>query len=322
MELPNKNIYFCQFSNRLLNNIYLPYAIRLIASYLVDSNACNINILCKKKRINLIMQQVNNPQYVFFSVYDWNFTYSIRIAEEIKNKYPSTIVVLGRHYVPACDFDFFKLYPFIDILVHGEEEDVCKQILLGNSFNNIIFNESALMTSSYLFEKYSCLSLCQFTSRFLNKKYNISYREIYESICKYAINNNKTTIGKEYSRTIKKQEGDKYIQTQFDNVNWIFEEESFRTFMINIELFYRDILDTLLESFDIKLKELVDIICFNRLILRTPIGAGKLFITPTIKECMCLYEIKTDCRYLYVPINQPIISTAIFYKPEEIKGID
>lgn len=143
-----ENVYFCQFSNLLDNNIYLPYSVGIIKSYLQTNSIIqkkyNIDILFIKENITSILQKIDNPKYIFMSVYMWNFKYSVKVAKTIKLKYPKVKIVLGGHHVPYFDFGFFKEYPQIDILVHGEGERVCEQILIGNclySINNISFQK-------------------------------------------------------------------------------------------------------------------------------------------------------------------------------------
>lgn len=133
----------------LQNNIYLPYSIGVIISYIRSNieirDNYDINILYVKESIEMIDSKVKNPKYFFISVYMWNFQYSMNVAKFVKTKYPDCKIVLGGHHVPYFDIDFFNEYPYIDILVHGEGEATCEKILLGNSLcsiNNLSFKEA------------------------------------------------------------------------------------------------------------------------------------------------------------------------------------
>lgn len=145
-----ENVYFCQFSNMLSNNIYLPYSIGVIVSYLRSNieirSRYNIRMLYLKEDIEDIDKKVEDPKYFFVSVYMWNFKYSMGVAKYIKQKYPNCKIILGGHHVPYFDEDFFNSFSYIDILVHGEGELVCEDILLNQMglgyINNISINTS------------------------------------------------------------------------------------------------------------------------------------------------------------------------------------
>lgn len=147
--MEKSNVYFCQFSNMLDNNIYLPYSIGIIISYLrADieiSNNYDFKMLYVKEDIDNILKKVIEPKYFFISVYMWNFKYSMQVAKEVKSKYPKCQIILGGHHVPYFDIGFFKKYPYIDLLVHGEGELVCKQILSNKcylSIHNLSINKN------------------------------------------------------------------------------------------------------------------------------------------------------------------------------------
>jgi len=140
------NIYFCQFSSLVGDNVFLPYSVGTIISYIntnkVIRDKYNIDIMFLKE--DDIIKKFDDPKLVFISVYIWNFKYSMDIAKMIKDKYSDCRIVLGGHHVPYYSFNFFKQYPFIDILVHGEGEKVTEDILMGKckyTINNISFNK-------------------------------------------------------------------------------------------------------------------------------------------------------------------------------------
>jgi hypothetical protein len=59
---------------------------------------------------------------VGFSTYVWNIGLSLRIAEQLKQRRPETLIVFGGPQVPDRAEHFLRRYPFIDLVCHGEGE--------------------------------------------------------------------------------------------------------------------------------------------------------------------------------------------------------
>jgi putative methyltransferase len=62
----------------------------------------------------------------------WNWNLNCEIAKVIKEKYPNCLIIYGGQHQPLSDRNkgFFKKYPYIDILIHGEGEETVEKILL------------------------------------------------------------------------------------------------------------------------------------------------------------------------------------------------
>lgn len=201
--------------------------------------------------------------------------------------------------------DKYPLYERIDNNTKLETEEI---VISTNTMPRINLIKSNLF--GWLIQTFHCLGLCQFISRYLNKKYNIEYKEIYLSIWEFAANNGKTIIGKEFYKIKEKLEnlrrgkGLIYIKKQFGDINWTLDIGSFLSFIINLELFYRDILDILKWKFSfIEKKELVNLILFNRFLLKTPMNVGKIYINEYIEEYLEFLNIKiklNNVNYLYI----------------------
>jgi radical SAM superfamily enzyme YgiQ (UPF0313 family) len=69
------------------------------------------------------------PGVVLFSHYVWNSAYNLKLAAEIKERWPTAITVHGGPNVPSSESgcsEFMTAYPFVDVAVRGEgEEAVC-----------------------------------------------------------------------------------------------------------------------------------------------------------------------------------------------------
>lgn len=77
-----------------------------------------------------VLDKLNNPFLFAFSCYVFNFEWSMHIAKAVKTRYPSCLIVAGGPHVPNIPNDFFKKYPFVDFIVHGEGEITFQNILL------------------------------------------------------------------------------------------------------------------------------------------------------------------------------------------------
>lgn len=169
------NIYFCQFSELLDNNIYLPYSVGIIISYLKTLEYIkhyDYRILFIKEDIQKMIQRIEYtdciPDYMFFSVYIWNFNYSVKLAKLIKEKYPECKIIFGGHHVPFDCAGFFEEHPFIDIIVRGEGEIICGEILQGkelSEIDNIAYNVQGMTIINKV--KFTNIDLNTFPSPYL-----------------------------------------------------------------------------------------------------------------------------------------------------------
>jgi radical SAM superfamily enzyme YgiQ (UPF0313 family) len=134
MEL--KNIYLIQASEKsLVNNTiaYLPYAVGTIAanawSNKLVQNSFNLDrIVFLREPLEQLVDSLNKPFLVGFSSYVWNHEYNKAVAEEIKRRFPGCLIVFGGHNIPA-DTSILEENSFIDILIHGEGEEVFEELL-------------------------------------------------------------------------------------------------------------------------------------------------------------------------------------------------
>ena len=131
-----RNIYLIQpgspFSSSELS-FYIPYAAGVIAAQAwqnetVKKSFSLADILFLTEDINAALERVDEPFLAAFSCYVWNFEYNKKFAARIKQKYPRCIIVFGGHHVPPDDV-LLSEEPYMDILLHGEGEQVFERLL-------------------------------------------------------------------------------------------------------------------------------------------------------------------------------------------------
>ncbi len=139
MELKSitmKNIYLIQAGEKSLVNskiAYLPYAVGTIAakawSNKLIMNSCNLDrIVFLREPVELLVGSLDNPFLVGFSSYIWNHEYNKSAAKKIKSRFPGCLIVFGGHNIPS-DASMLEENGFIDILIHGEGEEVFEKLL-------------------------------------------------------------------------------------------------------------------------------------------------------------------------------------------------
>jgi putative methyltransferase len=128
-----KNVYLIQPNSRTGDTISLPYAVGVVAAYSLQVPTIRENFvfptfLYKKEPLDTAMKNIKDPSVVGFSNYMWNCDYNVALAEKIKHRFPECIIVFGGHHVPD-NTEYLDRHPFLDILVHGEGEEVFARIL-------------------------------------------------------------------------------------------------------------------------------------------------------------------------------------------------
>ena len=111
-------------------NIYLPLTSGVLWAYArvdpsVTDDWSKPIFLYKKEPINEAIIRLGDPlpELVAFSSYIWNWEWNRALAKAVKQKSPTTRVVLGGVHVPdEPDDDWFSEYPEVDFVLHGEGE--------------------------------------------------------------------------------------------------------------------------------------------------------------------------------------------------------
>ena len=132
-----KNIYLFELSDVFANQVYLPYSSGVVWSYIKNNPIIKKNYQLKdwffaRDNASNIINKIENPSVLLFSCFMWNWNLNCEIAKVIKEKYPNCLIIYGGQHQPLSDRNkgFFKKYPYIDILIHGEGEETVEKILL------------------------------------------------------------------------------------------------------------------------------------------------------------------------------------------------
>ncbi|MDD2757943.1 MAG: cobalamin-dependent protein [Patescibacteria group bacterium] len=133
--MEKRNVYLGQVGDKYGNNVFLPYSVGMIASYCLSIDGLRENFefnppLFLKEDIEIVVKKLNDPKVLGLSSYIWNFEYNKKLAEAVKSKYPSCLVVFGGHQIPFESENFFARHNYVDILVHGDGEVAFAEILL------------------------------------------------------------------------------------------------------------------------------------------------------------------------------------------------
>lgn len=116
---------------------YLPYSIGLLHAYArmklkEYGNYFFLQPLYKRLPFENIILHLKGADIVLFSVYMWNFNFSLEIAKKIKLKNPDCLVVFGGPQIPenheAMEL-LLRQYPFINLACYGEGEKPFVEIL-------------------------------------------------------------------------------------------------------------------------------------------------------------------------------------------------
>ena len=132
-----KNIYFVQTNSVFgsgVRSAYLPYSIGTIAAYAwadehIREEYCLKKFIFMRDSVDLIVGSMENPYLVGLSCYVWSMEFNKELAQKIKEKFPSCLIVMGGHSI-SPDAKEMRIYPYIDFLTHGEGEVPTKELLL------------------------------------------------------------------------------------------------------------------------------------------------------------------------------------------------
>ena len=138
------SIQLVQFNNKYGSQVYLPYSIGILSSYVLADKEIIDRFEFKEfiaiiKSLPKLIKKIGKVDILGISCYNWNWILSLKLAERIKENNPDCLIMLGGPQIPNKISNFFELYPFIDIVVHGEGEVTFHEILKNYSsdFKNL-----------------------------------------------------------------------------------------------------------------------------------------------------------------------------------------
>lgn len=125
---------------------YLPLSSGLLRAYAETSEQIRENyvfmpFLFHRDIIENILCKYDNPSVAAFSTAMWNEQLNLKVAAEVKKRYPECLIVFGGPSVPFDANKYFEEHPFIDITVRGDGEeaflDILTRFLEGSDFSGI-----------------------------------------------------------------------------------------------------------------------------------------------------------------------------------------
>ena len=128
-------VQLVQLNNKYGSQVYLPYSVGMLQSHVCQDGFITKNFkfsefIFVREDVQKMIGKVGKVEILGISCYVWNWKISLTLAEEYKKKYPSALIVLGGPQVPDRPDNFFKKFPFVDLLCHGEGENTFYEILV------------------------------------------------------------------------------------------------------------------------------------------------------------------------------------------------
>ena len=143
--MPRKKVSFVspnfQQGPKEFNAYYLPYSPGVIWSYAnqykhIQDNYYLGDFVWRRDPIQQSLELIEDSHIVGFSNYIWNKNYNNVLARELKKVNPNVLIIVGGPEPPITNPDFFKLYPYVDLVVKQEGEisfrKILEQLLLPN----------------------------------------------------------------------------------------------------------------------------------------------------------------------------------------------
>jgi len=127
-------IQLVQLNNRYGSQVYLPYSVGMLKSFALKDEKISQNFKFKKfiflrEKISEMVSRIGNVDIFGISCYVWNWSLSLKLAEEVRKNNPECLIIFGGPQVPNNVSEFFNDYSFIDLTVHGEGEVTFQEIL-------------------------------------------------------------------------------------------------------------------------------------------------------------------------------------------------
>ena len=128
------NVGLVQINNSFSGQEYLPLSIGLLHAYFQKYSTRKntfafLPYVFRREVANKCADKLETADIVGFSVYMWNLKISLEIARILKARCPEITIVFGGPQIPNNAELFLRQYRHVDIVCHGEGEDVFRQIL-------------------------------------------------------------------------------------------------------------------------------------------------------------------------------------------------
>ena len=151
--LMKKKVYFVQVHISYSSPCFLPYASGCIAAYLNnDPEITQVydipDIIMMREKTDVVINRFRDPYFVAFSCNQWTMEYNKALAKKLKERFPEVKILFGGHSVPH-DTSFLEEFPFVDFLMHGEGEEVFRDLLLVLAENGELDKVNNISVFSY-----------------------------------------------------------------------------------------------------------------------------------------------------------------------------
>ena len=128
-------VYFNEYNLLMGNTTYLPLVSGLLHAHALTSETVKANYTFAPYLFHIdsperiLGHYEQDPTVAAFSMLMWNEQLNLRVAREVKHRYPRCVIVVGGANVPHHPEAFFRTYPFIDVAVRGEGEEAFTEVL-------------------------------------------------------------------------------------------------------------------------------------------------------------------------------------------------
>jgi len=123
-----------QINNSFSGQKYLPYSVGLLEAYFKKHSESSERYkfllpIFSRQKVSTMVEHLKTADIVGFSTYVWSINISLKVAKEIKQNKPETLIVLGGPQVPNNAERFLFENDFVDIACHGEGEETFLSVL-------------------------------------------------------------------------------------------------------------------------------------------------------------------------------------------------
>jgi putative methyltransferase len=126
--------YFNEYNPLIGDSAYLPLTSGKLHAYALTSESIKqhyqfMPYIFHIDALDSILDQYEDPGVAAFSVQIWNEQLCLRVASEVKKKFPSCLILFGGTQVPHHPESYFEKHQFIDVAVRAEGEEPFKRIM-------------------------------------------------------------------------------------------------------------------------------------------------------------------------------------------------
>ncbi|KKT82099.1 MAG: Cobalamin B12-binding domain protein [Candidatus Yanofskybacteria bacterium GW2011_GWA2_44_9] len=124
-----------QVNYRYGDNAFLPYSVAVLQAYAQAESEIRNSFTFKeliflREDPDQVARRMESPSILALSCYMWNWEWQKLLAQAVKAYYPDCLVIMGGIHIPEKSDGFFREYPYVDLIIHGEGEVTFTAVLL------------------------------------------------------------------------------------------------------------------------------------------------------------------------------------------------